>query len=173
MCLPVCYFSNPNRKQRFVSILWLDLRPLCVTMEDAKQPVQVTILAVQDAVRAAHDAKHIQADHAHVLYGDGTLTSQKGGDLMWSRTEFTHRAAIANKPFLAMPAGSTASAHGGHAIVQEEDGLRLRQLMKALYGLAGVREVTDVERMLGLSVEDIANSITPKQVEERLGLESD
>jgi hypothetical protein len=119
---------------------------------EAPQIFRTTILYVEEAIRAAHHTRHTEVDHAYVLYGDGCITHQAGGAFMWSRRETTHMAPIANRNVISkMPMLSSTTKC--YAYVTEEDALRLRRMMKRLYGLSGAEEPNDFERMLGCTVE--------------------
>lgn len=115
----------------------------------------LTIRSVEEAARAAHDPKTNEGWNAFVLYSNGAITSQKGGELLWARSEFTKMAPICRSNIIRLPC-----SHGPNdepksfAYMTEENAVKIRSMMKSLYGLGDAPEPDACGRMLGCTVEN-------------------
>jgi plasmid maintenance system killer protein len=135
--------------------------------DDLKPPY--SIRGVERAIEKAHSEENAKAGRVYVIYSNGLITSQKGGELIWARTEFTAAVSVANdRDIVEMPV-KRFNKGGSYAIVTEKDAYLLRDAMAVLYfGAKRPREPTDLERMLGTNLELTAQFPDKKELSEFL-----
>ena len=139
--------------------------PDCVPdrLTDQDVPNVPSYQALNQMIKKAHSDENKRAWHAYIIYGDGEITSQKGNDLMWQRSEFTKEAPICDSQVFKM---TETCGKSTYAIVSLGDGLKIRDLMKRLYfGSCETKEPNSIERMLGASVELVTTHSAEKVVE--------
>lgn len=121
-----------------------------------------TIRGIERVVARVHSLEYANDDHAFILYSNGKVTFQKGGELLWQRSEFTlcvpitRHFTIAKLPLVKKP-------ELYYANVSEQDALAVRKAMMWLYFGHVVEEPSDFERLLGGTLADIVDYPNEKE----------
>ena len=115
-----------------------------------QQPV-----TIMSFLKLAHqlDDRRKTKERAYVFYPNGKLTNQKGGDLLWDRTEFVTTPSITLAPIVSF--ATPDDPHKSFVYVTEEEGEMLHNQLRTLYGIPETLKYSDCQRMLGYSMEEI------------------
>jgi hypothetical protein len=110
-------------------------------------------LLLQEII-ASHDRKH-GTDHqqGYLLCDDGSISTTKGGEWFLKRNLKPYRASINGHTLFELPERWREPPFT-FAVVTEEEGVRLRELMTEWGGYGGMEDCTYEETCEGLTVMD-------------------
>jgi len=129
-----------------------------------KPPAPTTLRQMlEQEIARCHSLEHRKPAQAYVLFGDGTLGTTKGGLNFGYRNMKPYLAAMRNEECCTLPLRDE-ERKCTYAIVDHEEGKRLRLLMKQLCGLGDAEDCTYEEACEEMTVEELHNAKKKKAI---------